>query len=104
VDADANGRFFCGGMELAPGAYVDDGAFEVLSVAPMPLRALLDLLRHLYRGGPRPGDGVVRTSAARVRVEPADWGGPVLLEIDGDALGMLPAEFEIAKAALRFRC
>jgi diacylglycerol kinase family enzyme len=41
--------------------------------------------------------------ARRVRAEPAE-GGPVKLEVDGELVGRLPAEFEILPGALRVRC
>jgi diacylglycerol kinase (ATP) len=98
----ANGRFFGGGMKVAPAARLDDGALDLVRFGDM---GLSDLLRHgldLYSG--RHLD-LAEVSTARVRVveaEPTDR-QEVLLDVDGEQPGRLPARFEVLPRALLLR-
>jgi YegS/Rv2252/BmrU family lipid kinase len=102
--AVANGRFFGGGMMIAPTAEVDDGRFDVVGLEDMSLGQVLGLTGSIYRGGHvgRPGVSVAR--ASKVVAEPLDpRGPPVLLDVDGEAPGRLPATFELRRAAFLLR-
>lgn len=101
--AVANGRFFGGGMEIAPRAKLDDGLFEVVALTVERLPAQLALTPHLYRGTLLGREGVFYERASHVVVEPADSGGPVLLDVDGEAPGALPGTFELHPGALSLR-
>jgi diacylglycerol kinase (ATP) len=98
----ANGRFFGGGMKVAPEARLDDGALELIRFGDM---GLFDLLRDgmdLYSGR---HVELAKVSTARVRTveaEPAD-GAEVLLDVDGEQPGKLPARFEILPSAIALR-
>ena len=98
--AVANGRYFGGGMQVAPMARIDDGLFDVVVLAPEGIKETLALAPALYRGGLLSMPGVRCERARRVRAEAADWGGPVLLDVDGEVPGMLPATFEVRPGAL----
>jgi YegS/Rv2252/BmrU family lipid kinase len=103
--AVANGRYFGGGMCIAPGAEPDDGLFDIVTISRL---SALELLRHgpkVYRGR---HIGLPQVSVARgVRVvaEPlpaeGDSDGAVLLDVDGEPLGRLPAELVMMPQALR---
>jgi diacylglycerol kinase family enzyme len=97
-----NGRYFGGGMMVAPDARMDDGLFDVtiwkgLGFADLLLkRPMLYDGRHVRLPNTRQFRGRV------VEVEPAGP-GPVLLELDGEQPGTLPARFTLLPGALRLR-
>lgn len=100
--AVANGRYFGGGMRIAPDAALDDGLFDVVTVEAL---GAMELLRHghrLYRGTHLALPQVRVQRARRVEALPlADE--PVLLDVDGEAPGQLPARFELLPRALRLK-
>lgn len=100
--AVANGRYFGGGMHIAPKAAIDDGLFDVVSLAISSGRALVRTL-DIYRGGHLGWKGVTCERARRVHAEPVDSNERVLLDVDGEAPGSLPATFELRPGALRLR-
>lgn len=101
--AVANGQYFGGGMHIAPKARIDDGAFDVVGLEPTSLVQQTRLTPHLYRGTLLDKPGVTWTRARRVHAEPVEPGEAVLLDVDGEAPGRLPAVFEMRPAALRLR-
>lgn len=101
--AVANGRFFGGGMQIAPEAKIDDGLFDVVGLEGMTRIQQATMAPHLYRGSILSYPGVTHRRARRVVAEAQDWGGPVLLDVDGEAPGGLPATFEIRPGAIQLR-
>ena len=98
--AVANGQFFGGGMWIAPGARSDDGVLDVTVWSGYGLWDFVTKGKAIYDGShvrlPK-----TRTLKGRsVRLE-AD--GEVLLDIDGEQPGRLPATLEILPAALRLK-
>lgn len=98
--AVANGRYFGGGMMVAPQAELDDGAFDVISIGDLGFRELLTSGRRLYNGTHLSLDKVSRRRAKVVEVEPVDPGALIELDVDGENPGQLPARFEIVPSAL----
>lgn len=99
--AAANGRYFGGGMRIAPDARLDDGLLDAVVVPELPaLRALRQLPR-LYRGTHLGVDGVLHARGRLLEVE-ADTGA-ARLEVDGEPLGAAPARVELLAGALRLR-
>lgn len=96
--AVANGRCFGGGMRIAPQAEPDDGAFDVIVVGDLRRRDVIALAGSLYAGTHAGHPHVLQRRAQRVSAA-ADVA--VYLDVDGEALGQLPARFEILPAALR---
>lgn len=96
--AAANGRYFGGGMLIAPHARNDDGALDVVAIAGLGRAALLRKLPLLYRGT-HLGDPAVRSWSGR-SVEAEPLAGAVPIELDGEPLGRLPARFEVLPGAL----
>lgn len=100
--AVANGRFFGGGMMIAPDAAIDDGAFDVVVLRASGKVALLRQINLLYRGAHVGLDIVTIVRGRKVTVMPlAPLSENVaLVDIDGDSPGRIPATFEIRPRAL----
>lgn len=98
--AVANGRFFGGGMLVAPDAELDDGAFDVISIGDLGFGELLTSGRRLYKGTHLAMDKVSARRARVVEAEPIEPGAVVELDVDGENPGRLPARFELVPAAL----
>ncbi|HUL58561.1 MAG TPA: diacylglycerol kinase family protein [Anaeromyxobacteraceae bacterium] len=97
-----NGRWFGGGMLVAPEARIDDGQFDVVIWSGLGLRDFITKKRMLYDGTHvrLPNTRVLR--AREVEVEPVG-GAQVLLDVDGEQPGMLPARFTLLPGALEVR-
>jgi YegS/Rv2252/BmrU family lipid kinase len=98
--AVANGRFFGGGMEVAPDATLDDGRFDVITLGPMSMADLLLRGHRIYKGTHLSLPQVSAARARRVEAQPVDPGERILLDVDGEVPGMLPATFELLPGAL----
>ncbi len=98
--AVANGKYFGGAMKVAPNAEVDDGAFDVIAMGDFGFGDLLKSGRRLYQGTHLSMDKVTSRRARVVDAEPVEPGAIVELDVDGEALGRLPARFEIVPSAL----
>jgi YegS/Rv2252/BmrU family lipid kinase len=95
----ANGRYFGGGMMVAPEAKLDDGLFHVTVWTGF---GVLDFAR--YGGQLRDGTHVklkgTRTASGRsVRLEPGE-GKAAGVELDGELVGRLPATFTVLPGAI----
>jgi diacylglycerol kinase (ATP) len=99
----ANARYFGGGMKIAPNARVDDGRFDVVAVGDVSALTVLANSYRLYLGTHLGMQEVRHALARRVSASSAD-GSTVKLEVDGELVGRLPAEFELLPQALRVRC
>jgi diacylglycerol kinase (ATP) len=97
-----NGRFFGGGMKVAPDARLDDGLFDVVlwkGYGPIDLAIQRPKLydgRHVFL----PKTEVLR--ARTLEVEPVG-GAPMALDMDGEQPGLLPAKLTVMPGALRVR-
>ncbi len=95
IGAVANGKIFGKGMKVAPDARLDDGLFDAVLVRGF---RFLEFCRHgwkLLNGSHVTHPKVSVVKGRRVEAW-AEGGDDVLLELDGDQLGRLPACFEIA--------
>ena len=98
--ACANAPYFGGGMHVAPGASVSDGAFDLVTVGSLSRLRLVALLARSYRGE---HVNHPRVSQYRGRVVEAEApAGSVPVELDGEPLGTLPARIDVLPGALRF--
>lgn len=100
--AVANGRFFGGGMMMAPDANPQDGAFDLVIMRDTNVSDLFKDSGSLYDGTHIENEKVIATRTTWVEAEPIDT-KPVLLDIDGEAPGKLPARFDILPGALTLR-
>ncbi len=95
----ANGRYFGGGMHVAPHARPDDGLLDVVVVPDLPKLRLLTALPTLYRGTHLGVPGVLERRGRRLEAEPL--GECAATELDGEPLGGLPACYEALPGAVR---
>lgn len=99
--AVANGKYFGGAMMVAPDAELDDGLFDVIAMGDLGFGDLLASGRKIYKGTHLAMDKVTARRATTVTAEPIDASDEVLLDVDGENLGRLPATFTIVPQALR---
>ncbi len=104
--AVANGQFFGGGMRVAPQAVPDDGLFDVIIMGGGPKSRALADLRQIYSGEHLKNPAVRALKGRKIVAAPVaeTRGRPVLLEVDGECAGRLPATFELLPRALNLRC
>jgi YegS/Rv2252/BmrU family lipid kinase len=96
--AVGNGRFYGGGMAVAPGAGIDDGALDVYAIAWSGWR---DLARLAWSF--KSGDFVYRknvhyyqTTSVRIETEQ-----PLPTNVDGEVVDQTPVLFALARDALK---
>jgi len=100
----ANARYFGGGMKIAPDARLNDGKFDVVSIGDLGTVKILANAPRLYAGAHLGMDQVAHTHARKVVARPDNGEEEILLELDGELPGKLPATFQIVPRALRVRC
>ncbi len=88
-----------GGMKVAPEADTTDGLFEIVTFGDMSRWEMARRFPLLYKGTHigHTGIGLYRAKKLEARVLGPE---PARLNIDGEALGTLPASFEVLPAAL----
>jgi YegS/Rv2252/BmrU family lipid kinase len=99
----ANARYFGGGMKIAPEAKLDDGLLDVVAVGDLDTFRILTNVYRLYLGTHLGLREVQHARARRIQVSADKSDEQVLIEIDGELAGTLPATFEILPRALRVR-
>jgi diacylglycerol kinase (ATP) len=104
--AIANGQHFGGGMRVAPGAWTNDGLFDVVIMGGSPKGQALADMRLLYTGEHinKPHVRVLHGQHVVVAPVAETRGRAVYIETDGESAGRLPATFEILPSALNLRC
>ncbi len=98
-----NGRFFGGGMKMAPEASVTDGRLDVVVVKKMPVTRLLRHAPLLYVGAHLGLAEVEHGQCSRLEAFPTRPGESIPVEVDGEVHRSLPAIFEVRPRALRLR-
>ncbi len=94
----ANCQFFGGGMHIAPRAVPDDGMFDIVTIGKA---GFIDFLRNsskIYKGTHISDPMVGYTNARHVELTSKDR---VLLDVDGEQPGMLPATFDILPKSIK---
>jgi diacylglycerol kinase (ATP) len=94
----ANGRYFGGGMHVAPDARVDDGLFDVVIVRALGRLRSLTSLPSLYRGTHVGNSGVQIRRASRVEI--VGLGEQLLFDVEGEQVGSTPASLTCLPRAL----
>ena len=94
----ANGQYSGSGIRMAPRARLDDGLLDVVTIAHAGFIQRAGLLRKLRSGDFTDQPGVTYKTARRVEARSEDT---VLIEVEGEPIGMLPATFEITGQRLK---
>ncbi|HKW06314.1 MAG TPA: diacylglycerol kinase family protein [Candidatus Dormibacteraeota bacterium] len=97
----ANCQYFGGGMQMAPSASPTDGVFDVILIKDAgkveTMRGMNDVRKGRHLDGANPkmelmyGKRIAVSSPEKVRID-----------VDGEAVGFLPALFEIQPGAIEF--
>ena len=103
LGAVANGRYFGSGLKMAPDAEPDDGLFDLVVMRDLTFMDLLTGTGSMKEGTHIGGEKVSHTRAKWVMATPMS-AEPVLIDVDGEGPGRLPARFEIMPQALTLRC
>lgn len=97
--AVANGRYFGGGMQIAPRAELDDGKFDVVALGDLGIADFVKNGLRLYNGTHLGLDKVSHRRCTTLRAEAVD-GDEIELDVDGETPGVLPATFRLLPSAL----
>ena len=92
-----NGRYFGGGMKIAPDADPSDGLLDLVIVEDMGKMRLLWNFPRIYRGAHITHPKVRMRQVRSVEVESVER---MLLHVDGELVGQAPASFRVLPAAL----
>jgi diacylglycerol kinase (ATP) len=96
-----NGRYFGGGMHVAPNADMRDGSFDVVIISGMSKLEFLLNFPSVYRGKHLSHPKVRVAQAHTVRIEQIENSATLLqLEAEGELLGEAPASFRLLPGAL----
>ena len=99
----ANARYYGGGMMIAPMAVPDDGLLDVIITGPIGKLEALGGFAKIYTGAhiddPKLKHWFEVFRARRVEI---DSQRQVLVQLDGEIAGTLPATFEVMPGAIRF--
>lgn len=99
----ANGRYFGGGMMIAPDADPSDGLLDVVALHDLSRVQSIALAQHIYKGSHLGQPGVTVARGKIVEAEPLVKSREVLVDMDGETPGRLPLRAELAHGALRLR-
>jgi YegS/Rv2252/BmrU family lipid kinase len=95
--AVGNGRFYGGGMIVAPESGIDDRTLDIYAINLGRRRNLIGVARYLKSGDFIKMEGVhhFRTSRVQVETDPE-----LAVNIDGEVVAMTPQDFSVAQNAL----
>lgn len=95
-----NGRYFGGGMLIAPQAEMSDGLFDVIILVNMSKCTLLANLPKVYRGAHLTHPKVISLRGRKISIHSS---GAALLDLDGEQPGQAPAEIELWPGSLQVK-
>jgi len=98
--AVANGKYFGAGMCVAPMAELKDGTLEIIILGDMGITERIKLSRSIYDGRHL---ALPKVEHFRAKHLFADSSETVLLDVDGEQPGSLPAEFKVLPGSIRFK-
>lgn len=92
-----NGKYFGGGMKVAPDALMNDGLFDIIIIGDVSKPDLIKSFPLIYDGKHMSHPKIKFYRGSRVKVKS---GGKGLIEVDGEIPGSDDAEFMILSKAL----
>jgi len=95
IGAVSNGRVFGKGMKVAPNAKLDDGLFDLVLIKGMKVLEFCRNVWRVYTGRHLSHPKVELIRGRTIAAVPASEEDEVLIEVDGEQLGKLPATFDI---------
>lgn len=100
--AICNGRFFGSGMEAAPMAKLDDGAFEVIDLGSAPRLKFMLSTSQIYTGAHMKNPDVKHFRCDHIEVSLVNEAvsDVFLLDVDGEPLGKLPVAVDLVPNAI----
>ncbi|HVJ88856.1 MAG TPA: diacylglycerol kinase family protein [Labilithrix sp.] len=103
--AICNGKYFGGGMKVAPMADVEDGTFEIVALGATSKLAFALTSSSIYSGRHIEQAGTVHLRGQKVKLERLneDAERRFLLDVDGESMDGLPIEIEVVPKALTLR-
>jgi YegS/Rv2252/BmrU family lipid kinase len=103
--AICNGRYFGGGMKVAPMAELDDGVFELVALGATSKLGFAMTSGSIYKGDHIGQAGTVHVRGEKMKLElvNTDAKESYLLDVDGEPMGGLPLEIECVPKALVLR-
>ncbi len=101
--AVCNGKYFGGGMKVAPDADPTDGLFDVVSMGDFTRLEGLSLSNKIYAGTHLSARAVKVTRGAVIEAEPLHPWTRVLIDMDGETPGSLPLRATVLPGAVRIR-
>jgi len=101
--AVCNGRYFGGGMKVAPNADPHDGLFDVVAMCDLTRAQGIALAHRIYKGS-HIGQREIEVARGRVvEAAPMRRHDEVLIDLDGEMPGKLPLTARIVPGALKIR-
>ena len=94
----ANGRYFGGGMEVAPLAKMDDGLFDIIILGNLNKLELISNLPKIYKGTHLSHPKISRYLGKHIKVRSLD---KALVELDGEQPGTIDAEYDIIPKGIK---
>lgn len=96
--AAGNGRFFGGGMMVAPDASLDDGLFDVVVFGDLSKLEFVSLSNKIYAGTHLDHPKIHHRRGKVLTVESRS---PALIDLDGEQVGTTPLTAEVKPASVR---
>lgn len=90
----ANGKYFGGGMKVAPDAQIDDGVFSMIGIERLKLSFFLSHGFKVYNGTHTTLDNVHAYNMKKAKVSNSGH-EPMYVETDGELFAQLPATYEV---------
>jgi diacylglycerol kinase family enzyme len=103
IGAISNGRIFGKGMKIAPDARLDDGFFDVVLVKGMKMLEFFMNAWKIYAGTHLSHPKISLIRGRKIEAFAEDDESDVLIEIDGEQVGILPATFEIIPRSIQVK-
>ncbi len=98
-----NGQYFGAGMWACPKAELDDGAFDTILLPGFSKLEIVKVLAKVFAGKHLGHPGLEDGRSSRIELRPRIPGAEILIDLDGEQPGRLPATFEVVPQALKIR-